>query len=488
MIANTKKTIKKHHLILPGSRVLVAVSGGPDSVCLIEVLIRLKTDLGINQLAVFHLNHMLRGTESDNDALFVSRLAKKMRLPFFGVSKDVRSIAKKRKLSLEEAARDIRYALLIKIAAENDYTCIAAGHNADDQAETVLMRLLRGSGPRGITGIPIQRRENNITIIRPLLETPREKILLFLKNNNCSYRYDSSNSNDEFTRNNIRKNLIPLLEKDYNPGIKDVLLRFAGMQEALYDFTAQTAGTIFNTIVRKRDNGIILPIQEIVGLPEALLTECIRLAINKIKRDLRNITHRHIQDILELVSSKTGSMVCLPNGLGIYKEYDFLVFTPEKYLFSPFKKTRLTIPGKTIVPGAGIEIEISPVTKAGVLTYKTDSKKPGFRSVCSRIISGESVRITEFLDADRLGKSLFIRSRRDGDRYQPLGAPGTKKIKDIFIDEKIPPALRDFIPVIANSTHIFYLGGYRIAEDARITGTTINAYKLVMTISKREIF
>ena len=450
--------------------------------CLLEVLVRLKADLGIKELAVFHLNHMLRGCESDEDALFVNRLAKKLQLPFFGVSEDVLSIAKKRKLSLEEAARDIRYASLLTIAKENKYTCIAVGHNADDQAETVLMRLLRGSGPRGITGIPIQREENNVTIIRPLLETPREKIHLFLKENDCPYRHDSSNNDEQFTRNTIRKNLIPLLEKDYNPGIKDVLRRFAEMQESLYDFTAQTAEGSFNSMLQKRDNVILLPVQKLLGLPKAIQTECIRLAVKSIRGDLRNITHQHIQDIGDLSSSKTGSMVCLPDGLGIYKEYDHLVFTSENYHVDSLEKTELTIPGKTAFRAAGIDIEISHVARMD----KKNHKKHALRTVCTQILSGETVKFTEFLDSDQLKGPVFIRSRKEGDRYQPFGATGTKKIKDIFIDEKVPPALRDFIPIISTSTDIVYLGGYRIAENVRITKETENAYKLVMTISKRE--
>lgn len=480
MLSKIIDFINKNSLFSPGDNILAAVSGGPDSVCLLHVLFSLQKDLALKRLGIFHLDHLLRGAESDADVKFVIELASQFDIPVIIKSRDIKAYAKQHKLSIEEAAREVRFDELLKTAKDKDYSVIALGHTADDQVETVLMRLIRGTGSKGLIGIQPKRKIKNMQIVRPLLSITREEILAYLAENSISFRTDSSNLTGILMRNKIRRDLIPLLEKDFNREIKTILRRFAEIQEAEYTFISQYADEIYKKISREQENNIYLSIPRLLGQSKAIQMELIRNAINNIKGDTRNITFKHINDSIKLLNGKTGKYICLPDSLYILKEYDHLIISKEKSVLKTLEETRLNVPGITEIDRTGISIAIDNKKKTSLQSIK--KKKVSLKSICQQIKLGKTVELKEFVDADKTGTLLTARSREDGDRYRPFGLQGTRKIKDIFIDEKIPVTIRDYLPLICTKDKIIYLTGYRITEEMKVTQKTKNILQITIKI------
>jgi tRNA(Ile)-lysidine synthase len=320
-------TVVQFGMIQKKDAVLAGVSGGPDSVTLVRVLLDLKEHLGI-PLGIAHLNHGLRGEESQRDEQFAKDFARKFCLPFFCKTMDIKRLAKEERLSTEEAGRNARYAFFTKTAAAHGFTKIATGHNRDDNAEQVLMNLLRGSGPGGLTGIP-PVRENRF--IRPLIQMPKSRILTFLKEKDQAFVLDSSNTDESYLRNKIRHNLIPRLEEDFNPEIKSSLNRLSHILRQEEDFLTDQATRIFNiSIIEENKAMVVLSIAQLIQSHPALVNRVIRLAIARVKKDLRRITLTHIQDILTfMVSSESNKSLDLPGRVRVYKIKNKLVFQKE---------------------------------------------------------------------------------------------------------------------------------------------------------------
>lgn len=395
MIAKIKKTISTYNMLSKGDRVLVALSGGPDSVCLLYVL----RELGL-KLYIAHLNHGLRGKESDTDQRFCEDLGRRLGIPVY---------TKKVKIKKnEETGRNARYKFLEETSRRIGATKIALGHNADDQAETVLMRLLRGAGTRGLSGIPPVRG----IIIRPLINVWREEILDYLKKKDIAYRIDSTNLGTDYFRNRIRHELIPYLSK-YNPNIKNIL-RNTGRNMAMLSDIRQ------------------------------------ELIIRAGKKLGVNLSSEHVDDILSM-----NKEIFLPKGIVARKEYDKLVFFKK----SPKKSFRveLPVPGKARIP------------KYNILISSMLCKKP-------KKITRKSFEV--MLDYDKISRPLIVRNRRPGDTFQPIGLRGKKKLKKIFIDEKIPERLRDTIPLVVSGKDICWIPGYRIGEKFKIDSNTVRVVRL----------
>ncbi|NQS99539.1 MAG: tRNA lysidine(34) synthetase TilS [Candidatus Omnitrophica bacterium] len=322
-----KQTIEKFNLLKANDRVIVALSGGPDSVALLYVLARLKKDWRLH-LHIAHLNHLLRKNEAEEDSKFVLSLAKKLDYPISCESINVKDFAKRKKLSIEEAARKLRYDFLVKTAKENGANKIALGHNWNDQAETVLMRFLRGSGISGLRGMPAKRELSGCLIIRPLIEIKREQIMNFLKAKKISYRIDSSNLENSFLRNKTRNSLIPLLEKEFNPNIKQRLVSFAENVSCDSDFLQSEGIRRFKAVrIGASQTEIALNAGKLSSLHEALQKLVCRMAIKQLKGDLRRIDYRHWKELDELVKQRpTNSVVDLPGGVSAIKKRERVVF------------------------------------------------------------------------------------------------------------------------------------------------------------------
>jgi len=317
IINKIKYTIRKNTLINKGDRVVIGVSGGADSVCLLHILNRLKKELGIS-LHIAHLDHALR-KESGKDAKFVERIATKLKIPIILKRVDIKRIAKK--LSLEEAARNIRLAFLLRVASKVEADKVALAHNFDDQAETVLMRILRGTGLYGLSGISLKRRMGQTIIIRPLLEIRRKEIEGFLKAEKIGFCTDKTNRDEVYFRNKIRRRLLPLLEKEYNKNIREVLFNLALSAGSDYECLKEIAARSF------KGSKIKLNLDSLIKLHPSIMRLRLRAAISCLQGDLRRITFKHIQELEGLIFNRPqGAVVDLPKGISAQKKQKKLIF------------------------------------------------------------------------------------------------------------------------------------------------------------------
>jgi len=316
LIEKVKKTIEKYGLLCKGDKVLVGVSGGPDSLTLLFVLNAIKKELKL-KLHIAHLDHRLR-EKSREDAVFVKRIAQKLDLPVTVSTVDIRRRASKGG-SVEEIARNSRLGFFLRLAKRIKADKVALAHSFDDQAETVLMRIIRGSGLYGLSAIRPKRKINGTSIIRPLLEISRKEIERYLKTLRIKPRKDPSNRENLFLRNKIRNNLLPLLEKEYNSGIKEVLCNLAESAAIDYDYLhAQAKKTL-----PKRKQGIRL--EKLKKLHPSIQRLALRLSIDKIKGNMRKIDFRHIRELEDLILNRpAGSVVDLPQGISVKKNKSYL--------------------------------------------------------------------------------------------------------------------------------------------------------------------
>jgi tRNA(Ile)-lysidine synthase len=317
ILEKVKKTIKKYNLIRKGDKIVVAVSGGPDSVTLLYLLNSLKKELEVS-LQIAHLDHMLRkGSYKDRE--FVEGLSRKLKIPITCSQVNVKELAKKG--SVEEIARNARLRFLFKVAKDTKSKKIAIGHNLDDQAETVLMRILRGTGLYGLSGILPKRNIAGFDIIRPLIETRREDIETFLKGRKIKPRLDSSNLENIYFRNKIRNNLLPLLEKEYNCNIKDALSNIAQTVGDDYDYLSKAAQGFL------RKSAARIHLKKFLRLHPAIQRLVLRQAIASVKGNTRRITLQHIKEIEDLVLNRPfNSIVDLPQGVSVKKKQKYLIF------------------------------------------------------------------------------------------------------------------------------------------------------------------
>ncbi|MBN1370047.1 MAG: tRNA lysidine(34) synthetase TilS [Dehalococcoidaceae bacterium] len=456
--------IRRANLIPSGSRVLAAVSGGPDSVALLQLLYNLRQALGIS-LVVAHLDHNLRGEESTGDALHVAELAGQLDLPFAIGGRDVAGYRSQHGLSLEEAAREVRYGFLCEVAAESGASVIATGHTLNDNVETILMHLIRGTGTLGLKGLASwtsrQAGGKNFEIIRPLLETGRNEIEAYCRERGLATRLDSTNLSLSPLRNRIRLELLPLLE-GYNPGMEKALLRLADLAGDELDFLSIERDKAWGRVVKREKNTIILDKVELGGLHPALKRSILRRALAELAGSLKDFEAGHIEDMLAILEKPAGKQLVLPRGFSFTVEYGryLLGKAPEELCpFPPVEnETVLQVPG---------------VTQAGAW------------KVTAEIIEGGGIKpdtgaFTAYLDFDRTGRCLSMRPRQPGDRFFPLGGGGQKRVKGFLIDARVPRLWRDNIPVITAARDIVWLAGLRIDERFKVTENTKRVLRLAL--------
>ncbi|PID74874.1 MAG: tRNA lysidine(34) synthetase TilS [Desulfobacterales bacterium] len=322
-----KNTITEYRMIQPCDRILVALSGGPDSVALLRTLMALRTELSIENIGAAHLNHLLRKETAQKDQIFARNLAHEYRIPFFTRSLDVGNLAACEKLSMEAAGRKARYDFFHQLAAEHGFTRIATGHNRDDNAEQVLMALIRGAGPTGMKGIaPIRG-----IIIRPLIRLAKSRITEFLDWIDQDFVVDASNEDPVFLRNRIRNQLIPLLEKEYNPNIRKTLDRNAAIFQEDESFWETLTEKTYPQCIAFSDPGEVgLKISSLLELPPALVNRILRKALFQIKTNLHRISLVHIRAIRTLMTeSPSGKTLDLPGQIRIYKNRQILSVRKE---------------------------------------------------------------------------------------------------------------------------------------------------------------
>ena len=456
-----KETIKQYHMLSAKERVLVALSGGPDSVCLLQVLKNLKEDLSLD-LSVIYVDHGLRPEETAREIEFCKNLCAILNLPFLTKSIDVKSYAKGNKLSRQEAARDLRYRVFEETASGIGAHRIALGHTADDQAETLVMRLLRGTGPAGLSGIPPVRGK----FIRPLIDIKRQDIERNLQKEEIDYIIDSSNLKKDYVRNRIRLSLMPQI-KEMNPNIVDTLSRTAAIfrEEEKY-FEILVAKTLMKLMSRKRDSRIELFLGPMEAMGKVMLRRTLRRAIDET-RGLRGISFVHIEDIIELIKKgKAGDRLYLPHGVRAIKAYSTLILTSEPPI--RLSNYSLEVLRETVLKEAGILIHAS---LHGCQESEIQDRRP--------------TADLAIFDADRLIFPLMIRPRKEGDFFYPLGFGKKKKLQDFFVDEKVPRDERDAIPLIVSGEDIVWVVGYRGDERFKVTDETKKVLKLEVKKLKR---
>jgi len=478
LLKKVKETINKYSMLTQGDHLLIGLSGGADSVCLSIILSKLREDFNLTLSAVY-IDHGLRPEETEEEKLFCKALCDGLGIGFYIKTIDVRGYAKEKKLNLQEAGRELRYQVYEELCKEINATKIAPGHNADDQAETFLMRLLRGSGPTGLSGIPPVRRQEirsqksevrSLTIIRPLIEIERKEIEKFLSSNalhlthyaSRSFMIDSSNLKTDYLRNWIRQKIIPEL-KGQNPLlIKDICRITDILREEDTYLELTVTKTLMKLISRKADDMIELFLLPLETMEKVLLRRVLRRAIDAVK-GLKGIDFTHIEDIIVLIKSgKSGDRLYLPKGIKAIRGYSTLLLTskPPLRLLSRI----LTIPGEVSLE------EIGMVLKAEI------SEEIGDKSY-----NGKSLAIFDF---DRLSLPVEIRSRKSGDSFYPSGFGKRKKLQDFFVDLKIPRDERDAIPILTSGGNIIWVVGYRTDERLKVKGDTKRF--LIVKVSELE--
>ncbi len=446
LVSKVKATIKKHRLLNSDDRILVSVSGGPDSVALLSILQELKDEFQWN-LEVAHINHKLRGKESEKDLEFVKQLAAKFGLEFHSTSVNTKKFAKDKKLSLEDTARQIRYAFLEKTAQKIKEDKIALGHTQNDQAETVLMRLFRGSGTLGLSGIPIKRGK----FVRPFLEVSREEVLTYLKRNKLSYRIDKSNLTAQFLRNRIRAKLLPWLKKEFNPEIVSTLSRTATILNEIGQYLDKETKKIFEKLTQTGKNKILVNRQKFSNLDNIFKKNLVRYSWRKLTGDIYPLEFKQVERVLDLVETgQVGKRVNLKSGYWAELNSKHLVIFKKQ-----LRKYKIPVkfPGEFKLNGHNLKARIIERRK---LPEKIQTKSEN----------------QAYLDWGKLKDPLNLRGFLPGDKFKPLGMKGNKKLSDFFTDSKIPRHKREETLLLTSKGKIAWIVGQRISDEFKITNKT----------------
>jgi tRNA(Ile)-lysidine synthase len=446
---NVIKYIKRHNLLFGAKKILIALSGGADSIFALHFFYKYSKKYKINILAV-HINHNLRGKESDKDEVFCKELCRDFNVEFYSANVDVKQLAKSKKFSIEEAARILRYNELQRIATETKSDAIVTAHNINDNTETVLLNIVSGAGIDGISGIPIKRGN----IIRPFLCISKEEIKDYLNTLNIKYREDSSNKNLEFRRNYLRKKIIPLLKKEINPSLDKVILSSTEVIRNQKEVLEYFISSITNEVISQDKTNVIIKTSKLKDYPEAVLGEIFKFVFQEIINV--EYSFNNFLKLKELISSQTGTNISLTKGFSALRERNkIIIYKPESKKFN--------------------KIAISIGETAKLNDKKIVIKK--LKGIPKKLIKKNN---TEIISADKIKGKLTIRKWKAGDKIQPLGMKGNKKISDILTDQKVPSNKRANQFVLLNGNEIIWLIGLKLNDKYKITSKTKSVIKLCL--------
>lgn len=465
VIRRLAQELESERLLESDDAVVVGVSGGPDSMALLHLLVELNgTGEWRLRLHAAHLNHTLRGEEAEQDAAFVQAACDHLDMPCTVDQREVRASAEDEGVSIEELGRRERYAFFERVCLQVGARAVAVGHHADDQAETILHRILRGTGLRGLAGIPRRRGlspGSDIRLVRPLLRFTRAEILDYLRQAGIIYRDDRSNSSNEAMRNRIRNVLLPAIEAQVNPQARDALVRLGAQARWLEEYLTETVQRTFDTLlVSRTDQTIALNVDGLSRKSRLVQAELIRVTYAAFGLGEQDLSFAHLVAAMELVSDPTsGRRVSLPGGLGVERRYQQLVFSlpslQPRELIAP--EVAIHLPGRSVLPVRRLELEclIEDVGAEQLLRLRHRQD-----------------RMEEFIDFEAVHAPLVVRSRRPGDRFVPLGAPGTKKLSDFLADEKVDPKDREQVAILCDQLGPIWVIGYRIDDRVKLTELT----------------
>lgn len=455
-----RKTMEEHHMVKPGDRVVAALSGGADSVCLLRILVQLRESLGIRLRAV-HVHHGLRGEEADRDGRFSEELCRKLSVPFSLIYADVKGLAAKKGLSEEEAGRMLRYESFEAEAERWEseepeagaYAVkIAVAHHSGDQAETILHNLFRGSGLGGLKGMPYIRQN----VIRPLLDVSGEEIREYLRERGFSWKEDSTNHTDYYTRNRIRREILPAVEERINPGAGANILRMGKLAAMADGYLRQQAGQWLQTWALDEKDGagsMFLPEKPFKEAETILQLYAVMEVLKELAGSSKDLGLVHAQATAELFDRQPGRRIDLPYGLEARREYGGIRIGRIKAFSEKHREQAKAAEGPDFLP--------KPVFT--VFSYKKGLSIP-------------KNMYTKWFDCDKIKGTPVIRTRQPGDELAL--SPGVHKpLRRYMIDEKIPSELRDRIPVLADGNRVMWVIGYRISSDYKIDEATKRVFQ-----------
>jgi tRNA(Ile)-lysidine synthase len=454
MIKKVNQTIEKYNLLEKSERIVVALSGGPDSTALLAVLAPIAKDLDLS-LIVAHFNHGLRGVESDEDEKFSRDLSEQMGLAFVSGKMDKKR--GKKGISPEDFYRRQRYDFLNKISEDYQAQKIALGHNLQDQAETVLLNILRGSGLEGLKGF-LPMRDGKF--IRPLIEISRQEIISFLNEAGIQYCQDSSNEKKRYLRNQIRSELIPYLKEKFNPKIEKNLAQMAEILRLEDEFIRRHVDEVLkSSFIKRQQNRILLKIAYINELPPAIRLRLFKTILESLNPAKNGFSFSHIKFLDNLAQKcESGKRIDLPLGIEVRREYDYLILEAKKVGPKQMEyEYTMNIPGSLYIKERKYTVRSELTTKENV---------------------DFSDKNAVYLDLDKIHQPLIIRNRRDGDWFQPLGMQGQQKIKSLLIDHKIPRSKRNEIILLVDNISVIWIENMHLNDRVKITAETKDILKL----------
>jgi tRNA(Ile)-lysidine synthase len=458
MIHKVKKAIQKHGMLRKGERVIVAVSGGPDSVALLKVMTLISDEYNLT-LFTAHLNHGLR-READDEEQFVRRISREMGIIAESAKVDINSLKKGTGRSIEDIGREVRYRFLSEVAEKHNAHAIALGHTLNDQIETVLMNFLRGSGPEGLKGM-LPTRDS--LYIRPLLGISRKEILSFIAFHKLPYVTDASNTENIYLRNRIRHSLLPLLKK-YNSNLEKSLINMAEIMRLEDDYMKTTVYSVlseWNIVPGKGE--IVISVSALKKCHEAVQHRILKELLRRFTPTGQGIGYAHIKAVMDVCKSDHPSgCLYLPHVIVVRREYDSLILSIGKQGGIYEKQGEIFY--EASIPGS-----VHVVESGKTLRFEFVESHDGIHATGHNAV---------FMDYDRIVAPVIIRTAQPGDRIQPLGMKGTKKIKSYFIDEKVPLNVRKNTLLLSDRESVIWIAGMRLSERVKITDKTSRILKV----------
>ena len=462
VVNKVKAFVIENNLIQNGDKVLVALSGGPDSVCLLNILFNLRNDFNI-EIAGAHVNHMLRGEEALKDEDYARDICNNLGIKFFSKRIDIDKISKQKGISQELAGREERYKFFDLISNENGYNKIAVAHNANDQAETIIMNIMRGTGLEGLCGIRSKREGG---IIRPILCLSREEIEYYCDTNNLKPRIDKSNLENIYSRNKVRLEILPYMKNNFNKDIIETINRMVNLLQIDNDFIEKKCNNYYKKYCINNEKELIIS-KDAFSIEKAILTRIIKKAFIEFTGKYNNFEMKHIYEVISLSRNSTNKKINVPHGViaeNIYGD----IYLRFKEMES--KKYQEVVLSKNELDGKCIDFEGYSVSFNII-----DNKKN---------IEFSNNLLIKFFDYDKIKEKLIIRKRLNGDKIIPLGMKGSKKVKDIFIDLKIPIEKRNNVPILCFDDELAWLVGYKVSESFKITKETRKIIRI--TFARKE--
>lgn len=463
MLRKVEEYIRQYHMVEKGDRIVLGVSGGADSISLFFVMLELREKYNI-EMVVVHVNHGIRGEEAERDENYVKSLCESHGVVFESVHADVKGLAKKEKLSEEEAGRNVRYEAFANAAKQHHCNKIAVAHNQNDVSETVLLNLFRGSGIKGLIGIEPVRGN----IIRPLLCVKRSEIEAYLSRKGIGYQEDATNYEENYTRNKIRLNILPYAEREINERVSEHIAKSAGILSEAGEFIESETQKLYEKTVKPCLRGYEIQIADFEAAPVILKKEVIRKVMFEVAGKRKDIEMPHVEMVLGLLDKGAGKKADLPYDMEAVHQYQKLVLKKkEKKQSGTLGEMELTLCGETKIPDSSVKFACELI--------EVDEEN---RNQLENLYLNKKNDYTKWFDYDKIRNTVLARYRKTGDFFECNDKGNRKKLKDYFIDQKVPAEKRDRILLLADGNHIMWIIGFRISEYYKVNSRTRRILKV----------